>query len=98
MKTLIGAIALTLAIPATAQTLPAATDPHAGHQTMDHSQHKAMDHSQHKAMDHSRHAAKHECKECCEKMKQQDGKMACMDKKDGAKAAAPAAQHSGHAH
>ena len=90
MKTLIGAIALTLAIPATAQTLPAATHPHAGHQTMDHSQHKGMN--------HSRHAAKHECKECCEKMKQQDGKMACMDKKDGAKAAAPAAQHSGHAH
>lgn len=90
MKTLIGAIALTLAIPATAQTLPAATDPHAGHQTMDHSQHKGMD--------HSRHAAKHDCKECCEKMKQQDGKLACMDKKDGAKAAAPAAQHSGHAH
>ena len=90
MKTFIGAIALALAIPATAQTLPAATDPHAGHQTMDHSQHKGMD--------HSRHAAKHECKECCEKMKQQDGKMACMDKKDGAKAAAPAAQHSGHAH
>jgi hypothetical protein len=90
MKTLIGAIALTLAIPATAQTLPAATDPHAGHQTMDHSQHKGMD--------HSRHAAKHDCKECCEKMKQQDGKMACMDKKEGAKAAAPAAQHSGHAH
>lgn len=90
MKTLIGAIALMLAIPATAQTLPAATDPHAGHQTMDHSQHKGMD--------HSRHAPKHECKECCEKMKQQDGKMACMDKKDGAKDAAPAAQHSGHAH
>jgi hypothetical protein len=84
MKTFIGALALTLAIPAIAQTAPAA-DPHA--------QHKGMDHSQHQA-------GKHDCKDCCEKMKQQDGKMECMDKKGEAKAPAPAAQqdHQGHAH
>ena len=29
--------------------------------------------------------AKHDCKECCEKMKQHGGKMECMDKKDEAK-------------
>jgi hypothetical protein len=84
MKTFIGALALTLAIPAIAQTAPAA-DPHA--------QHKGMDHSQHGQ-------GKHDCKDCCEKMKQQDGKMECMDKKGEAKASAPAAQqdHQGHAH
>ena len=90
MKTFIGAIALALAIPAAAQTAPAATDPHAGHQKVDHSQHKGMEHSQ--------HVAKHDCKECCEKMEQQDRKMECMGKKAGAKAAAPSAQHEGHAH
>lgn len=87
MKTIISAIALTLAVPAFAQTAPAA-DPHA----------------EHKGIDHGQHAAKHDCKACCEKMKQQGGdmsKMECMDKKDGA--APPSAQqdhqgHSGHAH
>ena len=84
MKTFIGALALTLAIPAIAQTAPAA-DPHA--------QHKGMDHSQHSQ-------GKHDCKDCCEKMKQQDGKMECMDKKGEAKTSAPTAQqdHQGHAH
>ena len=82
MKTFIGALALTLAIPAIAQTAPAA-DPHA--------QHKGMDHSQHGQ-------GKHDCKDCCEKMKQQNGKMSCSDQKDGTKAAASATQHEGHAH
>ena len=77
MKILIGAIALAFAVPAVAQTAPAA-DPHAGH-----AQQQAVDHSQHKGMDHSQ--GKHDCKECCEKMKQQDGKMECMDKKGEAK-------------
>ena len=93
MKTIIGAIALILAAPAVAQTAPAA-DPHAGHgkPAMDHSQHKGMDHSQHQA-------GNHDCKDCCEKMKGKDGKMACMDKKGEAKPAAPASGgHDGHAH
>ena len=81
MKTLIGAIALTLAVPAFAQTAPAA-DPHA--------QHKGMDHSQHGE-------GKHDCKECCEKMKGKEGKMECMDKKADAKpASADAGAHQGH--
>ena len=78
MKTLISAIALTLAVPAFAQTAPA-TDPHA--------QHKGMDHGQ----------GKHDCKECCEKMKGKDGKMECMDKKAEAKPApTDASAHQGH--
>ena len=79
MKTLISAIALTLAVPAFAQTAPAA-DPHAQHQGMDHSQHQQ---------------GKHDCKDCCDKMKQSGGKMDCMDKKGEAKPAAPAS--GGHA-
>ena len=55
MKTIIGAIALTIAVPAFAQTAPAA-DPHAAMRM------QGMDHSQHKQ-------GKHDCKECCEKMK-----------------------------
>ena len=78
MKTLIGAIALTLAVPAFAQTAPA-TDPHAGH-------------AQHEK-------GKHDCKECCEKMKGKDGKMECMDKKAVAKpTTASEHAHEGHAH
>jgi hypothetical protein len=81
MKTIISAIALTLAVPAFAQTAPAA-DPHA--------QHKGMDHSQHDA-------GKHDCKECCEKMQGKDGKMECMDKKSDAKpASTDASAHQGH--
>ena len=81
MKTLISTIALTLAVPAFAQTAPAA-DPHA--------QHKGMDHSQHQQ-------GKHDCKECCEKMKGKDGKMECMDKKSEAKpASTDASAHQGH--
>jgi hypothetical protein len=85
MKTIIGAIALTFAVPAFAQTAPA-TDPHAQHQGMDHSQHQQ---------------GKHDCKECCEKMKGKDGKMECMDKKADGKTAAPSSSgdaHEGHAH
>ena len=90
MKTLIGAIALAFAVPAIGQTAPAA-DPHAGH-----AQHQTMDHSQHQGMDHSQHmAGKHDCKECCEKMKQQDGKMECMDEKAEA---GVHQDHEGHAH
>ena len=58
MKTLIGAIALAIAVPAVAQSAPA-TDPHAGHAEPG--------------------KAKHDCKECCEKMKDKDGKMECTE-------------------
>ena len=79
MKTLIGAIALVLAVPAVAQTAPA-TDPHAGHAEQG--------------------KAKHDCKECCEKMKGKDGKMACMAKNVDAKPALTDSKthegHSGH--
>ena len=79
MKTLIGAIALMIAVPAVAQTAPA-TDPHAGHAEQG--------------------KAKHDCKECCEKMKGKDGKMDCMKGESGKTAApaAPAQTHGGHAH
>jgi hypothetical protein len=87
MKTFVSAIALTIAVPAFAQTAPAA-DPHAGH-TMP----AGIDHSQHKQ-------GKHDCKECCEKMKGKDGKMECMDKKGEAKPASTDGSshqdHSGH--
>lgn len=90
MKTLIGAIALTFAVPAFSQSAPAA-DPHAQHQGMDHSKHQGMDHSKHQQ-------GKHDCKECCEKMKGKDGKMECMDMKGEAKpASTDASAHEGHA-
>ena len=76
MKMIFGAIALTFAVPAFAQTTPAA-DNHA-----DHAKHEM---------------SKHDCKECCEKMKQQGGKMECMDKKDEAKDGA-SGQPAGHNH
>jgi hypothetical protein len=86
-----GALALALAVPAAAQTAPAAA-PDA--------------HAQHKGMDHSKHGqAKHDCKDCCDKMKQSGGKMECMDKMGVAKSAVPTsgahdahAGHAGHAH
>jgi hypothetical protein len=81
MKMILGAIALIIAVPAAAQTAPAA-DPHAQHQGMDHSQHGQ---------------GKHDCKECCEKMKGKDGKMECMEKKAQAKSTSDAGTHQGHA-
>ena len=85
MKMIIGALALALAVPAAAQTAPAgAPEAHAQHQGMDHSLHQK---------------GKHDCKDCCDKMKQSGGKMDCMDKKGEAKPAAPASGgHEGHAH
>ena len=90
MKMLIGALALIIAAPVAAQTATPPTAPSPMGQ-MDHSK---MDHSQHSQ-------GKHDCKECCEKMKGKDGKMECMDKKADAKTAAPDASaqpHEGHAH
>lgn len=86
MKTFIGALALVIAVPAAAQTAPVA-DPHANY-----AQHQGMDHSKMQGM-HD----KHDCKDCCEKMKGKDGKMECMDKKAEAPAAS-ADTHEGHSH
>lgn len=84
MKILLGALALTLAVPAAAQSAPAA-DPHADHKGMDHSK---MDHSK---MDQSKvDGGKMDCckkpmADCC-----------CKDKAAAKPAAMPAAE--GHAH
>ena len=86
MKTFIGAIALIIAAPVAAQTAPAA-NPQA-----DQAQHQGMDQSQNSQ-------SKHDCKECCEKMKGKDGKMECMDKKADATPAQSEPTHDGgHAH
>ena len=90
MKMLIGALALIIAAPVAAQTATPPTAPSPMGQ-MDHSK---MDHGQHMQ-------GEHDCKACCEKMKGNDGKMECMDKKADAKTAAPDASaqaHEGHAH
>jgi len=87
MTMIFGALALALAVPATVPAAPAAS-----HDA--HAQHKGMDHSQHQR-------GKHDCKDCCNKMKQSGGKMKCMDDKGGAKPAAPASGgpegHASHA-
>jgi len=90
MKMIFGALALALAVPAAAQTAPAA-EPQAGH-----AQHQGMDHSQH-------NQGTHDCKEHCDKMKQSGSKMECMDKEGEAKTSSSASQqdhqgHDGHAH
>jgi len=47
--------------------------------------------------EHAQHEqGKHDCKECCEKMKEQHGKMECMDEKGEAKGSAGHADHQGH--
>ncbi len=98
MKTVFGALALVLAVPAIAQTAPAA-DPHAGHAGhAGHAQHGTA--SQHGGMNHADHAkmmeeckkaiAEGKCKEHCEAMmKQHDAAAAPADKAPG---------HEGHAH
>jgi Cu2+-exporting ATPase len=80
MKTIIGAIALLVAVPAAAQTAPApAPAPQAGHAQhhqqgqMDHSKmdHSKMDHSKmdHSKMDHSKMDHEAHMKKCEEMMK-----------------------------
>ena len=88
MKTLIGAVALTLAIPAFAQTASAA-DPHAQHKGMDHSQHaKGQQHQ-----DHAKHME--EMHKKCQEMMKQHGKMD-HGAKPGATSAPAAGGHAGH--
>ena len=88
MKTLIGAIALVVAAPAAAQTVPAA-EPHAGH--AQHEQQGQSGHGEHK-MDCCKDG-KH--KECCEKARQQGKKMECCAK-HGESQAGGQQGHSGH--
>lgn len=96
MKTVFGALALMLAVPAAAQTAPA-TDPHAGH--AQHQQQQGggkqaapAPHDHAKMMEDCRRAmAEGKCKEHC----------AAMMAKPGDAATAPAAKpdgHAGHAH
>lgn len=63
MKTIIGAIALTLAVPAFAQAAPAA-DPHAGH-----AQHQAAPQQGAQPKDHAQHSMADMHKHCQEMMK-----------------------------
>lgn len=86
MNLILSAIALTIAVPAAAQTAPA----------MDHSQHSQAEHAQHEAAkgadQHKGHAEKHECP-----MMKDGKKMACCDKHGDGKAAAKPAGHGAHA-
>ena len=95
MKTVFGALALILAVPAAAQTAPA-NDPHAGH--AQHQQHQGggkqgarAQHDHAKMMDHCKKAmAEGTCKEHCQAMVKQHGIAAA--------ASAKADGHAGHAH
>lgn len=89
MKTIIiGALALALAAPATAQAVAPAVDPHAGH-----AQHQAAGQKgaeQHR--DHSKHMA--EMHKHCQEMMKHHGKD--LGAKSGATTAPAAGAHSGH--
>lgn len=88
MKTLIGAIALTFAVPALAQTAPAA-DPHAGH-----AQHQAA--GQKGAQQHQDHAKQMaEMHKHCQEMMKHHGKMDHGAKPGATGSPAPGA-HTGH--
>ena len=95
MKILLAAIALTIAVPAAAQTAQPAADPHAGH-TMpaDHSQHG--DKSGHEGHENCCEQMKADGKkmECCDEAKAEGGKMNCCEKHAAKKGAADA--HAGH--
>ena len=100
MKTLFGALALLIAVPAAAQTAPA-TSPHAGHAQhgQQHGQHGGTAH--HDGMAHQDHAKMMD--ECKKAMTEGKCKEHCeaMMKQHGAAVAAPAAKpeaHQGHAH
>ena len=93
MKTVIGALALILAVPAAAQTAPA-TDPHAGH--AQHQQQGQADHTQHGQMDHAKMMV--ECKKAMAEGKCKDHCEAMMKQHGAAAPAAKAHQHAGHAH
>lgn len=98
MKFLLSAIALTIAVPAAAQTTAPAADPHAGHSMpADHSQHQGQ---QKGSAGHDDHAdcCEHKSADgkkmgCCDKAKAEAGKMECCDKM-AKKGSADA--HAGH--
>jgi len=89
MKTIIGAFALILAVPAIGQVAPAA-DPHAHHKAMDHSQHHAAGQQEHH--DHAKHMeAMHKH---CQEMMKHHGKD--HDAKSGGASAPNVGSHEGH--
>ena len=96
MKILFAAIALTIAIPAAAQTAQPAVDPHAGH-TMpaDHSQpgDKGGNEDHKNCCDQMKADGKK--MECCDEAKAKGSKMACCDKK-AAESGSTADPHAGH--
>ena len=90
MKFFIAAIAMTIAIPAAAQTAQTA-DPHAGHQMpADHGKHDGKaGHEGKDCCDHK--TADGKMMDCCEKAKAAGGKMECCEKH-----AKAADAHAGH--
>ena len=96
MKTVLGALALTLALPALAQTAPA-TDPHAGH--AQHGQHHGAG-KQDAPAQHDHAKMMIECEKAVAQGKR-DKHCEAMMKQHGTAPAAPAAKpdgHPGHAH
>ena len=95
MKLFIGALALALAVPAAAQTAPAAPV-QSGHHRQGHGdlgQHGGAHHDHSKMMECCKEG---ERKDCCK-----DGKADCCDKMKQQDAAAPASSgqaHEGHDH
>ena len=99
MKILIAAVALTIAVPAAAQTGQAA-NPHAAHQG-DHGKH-GTDHGKHGGSGHEGHKNCCEHKtadgkrmDCCDKAKAAGGKMECCEKNAQQKGGSGAG-HQGH--
>ena len=88
MKTIIfGALALAFAVPASAQTAPAA-DPHAGH-----AQHQAAGQKGQQHQDHAKHME--EMHKHCQEMMKHHGKMD-HGSKPAATSAPAAGGHAGH--
>lgn len=90
MKWILGAFALVIAAPAVAQGAPV-TGPAAGH----------PDHQQHGGEHPAGHAGAGEqmmdcCRDCCDKMKQQDKPMKCCDEHGDAASGAPASEQQHH--
>lgn len=83
MKTLVGAVALALAVPATAQSTPAA-DPHAGH-----AKHGATDHSKMMEKCKDSNASAQMKAHCAEMMKKHE-----QHQPASAKPQVPQSQHS----
>ncbi|HWH17924.1 MAG TPA: hypothetical protein VNT77_06250 [Allosphingosinicella sp.] len=81
MKVLFTAIALTIAVPAAAQTGQLTADPHAGHgQQADHSRHSQAGQAGQASHDHHGQAGHEGHKNCCEHMTADGKKMECCGK------------------